>query len=164
MKSNKFWKQVCQTLNYGLKCIYWESIIWWDLGDILGLFLWRIYRPMWKCRVQVAQSCLTLCDPMDCTVHGILHTRILEWVAFPFSRGSFQPRDRTQVSCIASRLFTSWATREAHVKNNQNNKRHHCVSEHCLTSNIWTPFDVWICSFLVGGNGMRYFLSWARDK
>ena len=60
-----------------------------------------------------AQSCLTLCDPMDYTVHGILQARILEWVAFPFSRGSSQPWDRTQVSCIASGFFTSWATKEA---------------------------------------------------
>ena len=52
-------------------------------------------------------------DPMDYTVHGILQTRTLEWVAFPFSRGSSQPRDQTQVSCIAARFFTSWATREA---------------------------------------------------
>ena len=43
--------------------------------------------------LKVAQSCLTLCDPMDYTVHGILQARILEWVAFPFSRGSSQPRD-----------------------------------------------------------------------
>ena len=45
--------------------------------------------------------------------HGILQARILEWVAFPFSRGSSQPRDWTQVSCITGRFFTSWATREA---------------------------------------------------
>ena len=45
--------------------------------------------------------------------HGLLQSRILEWVAFPFSRGSSQPRDRTQVSCMADRFFTSWATREA---------------------------------------------------
>ena len=45
--------------------------------------------------------------------HGILQARILEWVAFPFSRGSSQPRDQTQVSRIAGRFFTSWATREA---------------------------------------------------
>ena len=63
--------------------------------------------------VKVTQSCSTLCDPMDYTVHGILQARILEWVAFPFSRGSSQPRDRTQVSHIAGRFFTSWATREA---------------------------------------------------
>ena len=56
--------------------------------------------------VKVAQSCPTLCDPVDYTVHGILQARILEWGAFPFSRGSSQPRDRTQVSRIANRFFT----------------------------------------------------------
>ena len=64
-------------------------------------------------KVKVAQLCPTLCNPMDCIVYGILQARILEWVAFPFSRGSSQPRDRTQVSLIAGRFFTSWATREA---------------------------------------------------
>ena len=53
--------------------------------------------------VKVTQLYLTLCDP----VHGILQARILEWVAFPFSRGSSQPRDQTQVSCIACGFFTS---------------------------------------------------------
>ena len=50
-----------------------------------------------KVKVEITQSCPTLCDY---TVHGILQARILEWVAFPFSRGSSQPRDRTQVSCM----------------------------------------------------------------
>ena len=59
----------------------------------------------------VIQLCPTLCDPMAYTVHGILQARILEWVAFPFSRGSSQTCNRTQVSHIASRFFTSWATR-----------------------------------------------------
>ena len=45
-----------------------------------------------RVKVKVAQSCPTLCDPMDYTVHGILQARILEWVAFPFSRGSSKPR------------------------------------------------------------------------
>ena len=63
-------------------------------------------------KVKVAQSCPTLCDPMAYTVHGVLQARILEWVAFPFSRGSSWLRDRTQVSCIAGRFFTSWVTRE----------------------------------------------------
>ena len=61
-------------------------------------------------KVKVAQSCQTLCNTMDRTgipVHGILQARILEWVAFPFSKGSSQPRDRTQVSCIAGGFFTS---------------------------------------------------------
>ena len=66
-----------------------------------------------KVKVNVAQSCPTLWDPMDYTVHKILQTRILEWVVFPFSRGSSQPRDWTQVSRIAGGFFTSWVTREA---------------------------------------------------
>ena len=57
--------------------------------------------------VKVAQSCPTLCDPLDYTVLGVLQARILEWIAFPFSRGSSQPRDRTQVSYIAGGFFTS---------------------------------------------------------
>ena len=63
--------------------------------------------------VKVAQLCLTLCDPMDYTVHRILQARILDLVASPFSRGACQPRDQTQVSCIAGGFFTSWAAREA---------------------------------------------------
>ena len=58
-------------------------------------------------KVKVIQSCLTLRDPMDYAVHGILQARILEWVAFPFSRGYSQPRDRTGVSCIVGRSFTN---------------------------------------------------------
>ena len=60
-------------------------------------------------KVKVTQSCPALCNPMHYIVHGILQARKLEWVSFPFSRGSSQPRDWTQVSCI----FTSWATRGA---------------------------------------------------
>ena len=76
-------------------------------------FLWWVL--LVKVEVLIAQLCLTLCDPMDCSllgssVHGILQARILEWVAIPFSRGSSQPKDWTQVSCFASRLFTIWAT------------------------------------------------------
>ena len=54
-----------------------------------------------KVKVQVAQSCLPLYDPVGYTVRGILQARILEWVAFPFSKGSSQPRDQTQVSNLA---------------------------------------------------------------
>ena len=71
-----------------------------------------VIKNMWK-KVIVTQSCPTLCYTMDYTVHGILQARILEWVAFPFSRGSSQRRDQTQVSHIAGRFFTSWATGEA---------------------------------------------------
>ena len=58
-------------------------------------------------KVKVAQSCLTLCDPVDYAVHGILQARRLPWVAFPVSRESSQPRDQTQVSRIAGGFFTS---------------------------------------------------------
>ena len=58
-------------------------------------------------KVKVAQLSVSLCDPTDYTVHGILQAGILEWVYFPFSRVSFQPRDRTQVSCIAGGFFTN---------------------------------------------------------
>ena len=59
---------------------------------------------------EVAQSCLTLCDPVDCSppglsIHGILQARILEWVTISFSRGSSQPRDQTRVSRIGGRRF-----------------------------------------------------------
>ena len=68
--------------------------------------------------VLAVQSCPTLCDPMDCSppgscVHGILQAKILEWVAISSSRGSSRPRDGTQESGIAGRVFTIWATREA---------------------------------------------------
>ena len=55
--------------------------------------------------MKVAQSSPTRCNPMDYIVHGILQARILEWVAIPFSRGSSQSRDLTQVSCIAGGFF-----------------------------------------------------------
>ena len=71
-------------------------------------------------KVKVVQSCL--CDPMNYTVLGILQARILEWVAFPFSWGSSQPRDQTQVSRIAGRFFTSWTTRKAPLHTLQNLK------------------------------------------
>ena len=56
---------------------------------------------------KLLQSCTTLCNPMDDTAHGILQARILERIAFAFSRESSQPRDQTQVSHIAGRFFTS---------------------------------------------------------
>ena len=64
-----------------------------------------------KSESEVAQSCLTLCDLMDgnlpgSAVHGIFQARILEWAAISFSRGSSQPKDQSQVSCIADRRFT----------------------------------------------------------
>ena len=72
------------------RCVSYVSVEWMHVK-------WR--------EVNVTQSCPTLCDPMDYTVHGILQARILEWVAFPFSMRSFQPRDRTQVSHICRQIL-----------------------------------------------------------
>ena len=83
------------------------------LGPILNTDTSLSFPPMltlWKVKVKLTQSCPALCDPMD---YGLLQARILEWVAFPFSRGSSQPRDQTQVSRVAGRFFTNWAIREA---------------------------------------------------
>ena len=76
-----------------------------------------IYITMKEKKVLVAQSCPTLCDPMDgsppsSSLHGILQARILKWVMISFCRGSSWPRGQTKVSHIAGRLFTVWDTRE----------------------------------------------------
>ena len=72
--------------------------------------------------VLVAQSCSTLCNPMDCSplgssVHGLVWERILEWGAIPFSRGSSQPRDQTPVFCLQNNRFMygweSWTIKKA---------------------------------------------------
>ena len=83
----------------------------WDTHSrslTLSLSLHAVGRvlPSWgQGQVKVTQSCLTLCDPVDYTVHGILQARILEWVAVPFSRGSSQPRDQTQSPTLQADLL-----------------------------------------------------------
>ena len=87
--------------------------------------LWNVYGSykqlclsiFFQSESEIAQSCLTLCDLVDCSppgssIHGILQARILEWVVISFSRESSRPRDRTQVPRIAGRHFNLWATRE----------------------------------------------------
>ena len=81
---------------------------------------------------EVTQSCPNLCNPMDCSlpgssIHGIFQARILEWVAFPFSRRSSQPRDWTWVSRIVGRCFTVWATREVPKKCNAKECSNNCT-------------------------------------
>ena len=75
----------------------------WRTSDLLVINGMRLC----DLQVKVPQLCPTLCHPMDNTVYGMLQARILEWAATPFSRGSSQPRDQTQVSCIAGKFFTS---------------------------------------------------------
>ena len=86
-------------------------------GDFTDVYLCHYYCIESKSESEVAQSCPTLCNPIDCSLpgssmHGIFQARILEWLAVSFSRGSSQPRDWTWVSYTAGRLFTIWATRE----------------------------------------------------
>ena len=96
---------------------------WFQIGKgvhqvyILLSCLFKLYAE-W---VKVSQQCPTLWNPVDYTIHGMLQDRILVWIAVPFSRVSSQPRDRTQISGIVGKFFTSWGTREAvcrvhHVK------------------------------------------------
>ena len=104
---------------------FWLHSVWQSLGPSTSLqmvqfhsILWLSNIPLYICpesesEWKVTQSCMTLCNALDCIVHGILQAWILEWVAVPFSRGSFQSRDWTQVSHISGGFFTSWATREA---------------------------------------------------
>ena len=90
-------------------------IVSFNTGEI---WLWvHEIPPFGKYLCEDAQSCPTLCNPMDCSppgssVHGILQARVLEWVAISFSRSSSWLRDRTRVSCTVGRRFTTWATRE----------------------------------------------------
>ena len=123
-----------------------------DIDSIIASNLYQVFFFLSMMEVKVAQFCLTLCDPMNCSpwnspgqntgvgslslLQGIFRTQgsnpglphcrwildqlshkgspvTLEWVAYPFSSGSFQPRNWTGVSCISNRFFTNWAIREA---------------------------------------------------
>ena len=99
----------------------------------------------WKVKVKVVQSCLTLCDPKDYTVHGILQARILEGVGFPFSRESFQPRDRTRVFQIAGGFFTRWATRETHDQPRQHMKKRKIADKVHIVKAMVFPVVVYGC-------------------
>ena len=85
------------------------------LSFIVPVFAWNV--PLVslrsKVKVKIPQLCPSLCDLMDYPDHRILQATILEWVAFPYSKGSSQPRDGDQVSHIAGGFFTSWVTTEA---------------------------------------------------
>ena len=104
-----------------LSCVRVESSLpYFFLSLILKLvFQFQSIKCMMReSESEVAHSCPTLCDTMDCSlsgssVHGIFQARVLEWIDISFSRGSSQPRYQTQVSRIAGSHFTFWATREA---------------------------------------------------
>ena len=108
---------------YRLTSCFWIPVPY-DEKDIFFFFflvlvpegLVGLHKMKWG-EMKVCESCLTLCDPMDCSppgssIHGLLQERILEWVAISFSRGSSWRRDQTHFYCIVGRLFTIWTTRE----------------------------------------------------
>ena len=121
--------------------------------------------------VLVALSCMTL-QPMDCSppgssVHGILQTRILDWIAIPFSRGSSGSRDWTLVSLIVGWFFNNWATREAQMKVK--------VAQSCPT--LWSGQNTgWVAVPFSRGSSQprdqpqvshiagRFFTSWATRE
>ena len=151
--SQSIWKRV------GTEGFGWDDIRWWVRGgkgpgglgekhsrqkeddncrgavrNAPGMF--QEHERKWS---EVAQSCPTLWDPMDCnlpgsSIHGIFQARVLEWVAISFSRGSSRPRDLSRVSHIAGRCFTIWATR---------------VSEAFYVRWIWEQWhkNMWLCCF-----------------
>ena len=133
----------------------WMNILWlccrgsWqdrrhlqtEVGTRTGKHSWE------HLKVLVTQSYPTLCDPMDCSppgssVHGLLQARILEWVAIPFSRGSFQPKDRAQVSCIAGGFFTIWVIKEAQRTLGPGIKRQHGIL-------LWVTAGFFFLSFFL---------------
>ena len=96
-----------------------------------------------KVNVLVAQSCLTFCDPTDCSlpgssVHGISQARILEWVAISFSRGSSCPRDQIQVSCIAADSSTSEPPGKPHMYSTINIHTAVMTDERSIISNYFS--------------------------
>ena len=106
-------------------------------GVFLGYFGGEIESWRVKVKVEVAQSYPPLCHPTGCTVHGIVQARILQWIAIPFSRGSSQPRNWTRVSHTAGRFFTSWATREAPLREMEENQRCCSSGRRSLAPECW---------------------------
>ena len=110
---------------------------------------------------QSLQACPTLCDPLDCgppgsSVHGILQARILEWVAMPSSRGSFQPRKRTHISYIADGFFTQWVTWEAPIMHWKKSESE--VAQSCLI--LCDPVDCSLPGSSVHGILQARILEW----
>ena len=101
----------------------------------------RNVKTIWK--ILVVQTCPTVCKHMNCSLpsgHGILQTRILEWVAIPFSSRSSQPRDWTWDSCITGSFFTVWATRET-LKIVQGYGKSGTVMLVTTFEHSWVPFN-----------------------
>ena len=136
MSLSKPWELVMDREPWHLQSIGLQSRTW--------LSNWTELNWKWS---EVAQSCLALYDPTDCSlpgfsIHGISQARVLEWVAISFSRGSSWPRDQTQVSCIAGRHFTLWANWKA---------------SYCLSTDEWIKMMWYI-------HTMKYYSSIKKEK
>ena len=108
------WEQISQRTGHG-----WVTNAFTFTSHCL-LYTRHYFRSAFKVKVLVTQSCLTLCDPMNCNLPGssvleISQARIQEWVAIPFSRGCFRSRNWTQVSRTAGRFLTTWTNNEAGI-------------------------------------------------
>ena len=142
MKVTQLCPALCDPLDYTVHGISQTAIVEWAAVSYSSPFL------LVK-ESEVSQSCLTLCDPMDCSlpgfsVHGIFQARVLEWVAISFSKGSSQPRDQTQVSRIAGRHCTIWATSEGP---NSKLKQLQLIDKH--TFNL-TSYELWSFVCILG--------------
>ena len=128
--------------------LFLYEAFWEAPEQSLPSIFWKAFitslRDTWK--EKVAHSCPTLCDPMDYTVHGILQASILEWVAYPFSRGSSPPRNWTRVSCIAGETLASWAAREPAL--------------FTAVSARFTVFRTWSLSLISGTGVKEAFHKW----
>jgi len=101
--------------SFSLMFLLLKLNVQWNLKPVISCILKGLNKI--ESESEVAQSCPTLCNPMDwslpgLSVHGIFQARVLEWVAISFSRGSSWPRDHTLISPTAGRRFALWATRE----------------------------------------------------
>ena len=134
LESRSYWSHQSEFFFFFFFCFFWNNLshigingFWIYIKTPITLPRPRLsprgifklsYQFLWKeSESEVAQSCPTLFNPMDCSlprssIHGIFQARVLEWVVISFSRGSSRPRDWTQVSRIVDRCFTTWATRE----------------------------------------------------
>ena len=111
---------VVSPFDYCAQCCYEHLCTYFSLNTFSSFGYIPSSESLNVVKVLVAQSCLTLCNPVDSgppklSACGVLQARILEWVAIPFSRGSSQPRGWTQVSHTAGRFVTVWATRNYRV-------------------------------------------------
>ena len=126
--------------------------------------MWILWRVNYiSVSVKVTQSCPSLCNSMNYTVHGILQARRLEWVAFPVSRGSSQPRDWTQVSRIAGGFLPAEPPGKPYVSVKLLLKKLSYTSRELISGALWEPREVgWGGRWEGGSRGSGHMYTWGR--